>query len=225
METTAGAADAQWYIQKYLFPSDKALSGTVVGKNGECASIAFATTNLTSVIEFYATNGRAVKCGSSKLTTNVSDGSEIKQTRGILKLGTCPKGLFSAAVKHANAKAFPSSISYGYYACSSVDFHPHEQLTSKRSSYVVKASETTNPCPFSFCIRNFVEGVSLLTFDKGNHLHTCQGINSHPLPLSAKDKMYFLRAVMNYGGVKEFHDTVLVPGARRHTSEDPLLVD
>ena len=200
----------QWYSKKQLFPSEQILGGRIVSPDAKFASIAFATSRTKNIVEFYATEGRAVKCVTSKkLSTN----DENRGTRGIRKLGICPRGLFSSSVQDARIKAFPSSISCNYYACASTDLHPHHQAVSQRASYVEKAEDGLSRCPFSFCVRNFAEDISLLTFEQDKHVHTCRAKNSHLLPLTAKEKMYFLAGVMSYGDVKGFHDAVLAPRA------------
>ena len=203
---SADKESESWSKKEDLFLSKQALSGPVVSKNDKYTSIAFSTDKTKSFVEFYSTNGRSVKSSTSR---KLEDSDE---SRCIRKLGPCPKGLFSSNVIDPRSTAFPSSISQNYFVCASLDLHSKHKPKSKRRSYVVKSSEANaEPCPFAFVVRNFDEGISLLTFAKGHHVHNCEGKNSHYLPYTAEEKLFFLRGVMRCGSVKAFHDEVLVP--------------
>jgi hypothetical protein len=51
--------------------------------------------------------------------------------------------------------------------------------------------------------------VTLLTVEQGRHEHDCKGLNKHLLPLNARDTMFFVKGVLAYNGVEEFHKKVL----------------
>jgi hypothetical protein len=214
--TTTSASSAKWYKRSGLFPRAYQLGEPIVSNDEKYVSFAFRSTNLKEVIESFADSGGAMK--SKGINVNKNKGDETKLERGLRKLGKPPKGLFAESEdRHGNASVIPSALSYAQYKCYSFDFHTRHE--PGRETYIEKLNPSQG-CTFSFTIRNFADEIALLTYEVDSYVHTCQGKNFHLLPLSGKQKMFFLKGVMAYGSVQTFHDEVLVPMSLQAANEN-----
>lgn len=101
------------------------------------------------------------------------------------------------------------SIGYRRYIC---QFKPTRQRSKgKRTTHVTLSESCTTCCPFSFSVRKFSGNYSMLSFKEQGAYHTCPEKFNHLLPLSKKDKLVLIKALLEMGSEKEVWLKVIEP--------------
>ena len=133
---------------------------------------------------------------------------DLKSENEIKKLGKLPKN--SIPGWHSQKTSFPPAIEVNYWACQKVDLN-NRPATSKRQTYIEEV-----PCVLRCTERVLSVGeVSLFTFEKGHHAHSCLGMNIHLLPWTSQEKLFVLKLLMRYDSTKEIFEKVLHPAIQK----------
>ena len=148
-----------WFPEKYcLFK--------VFSVDDKYATCVYLTANRENVLNAFQQQKPGLKSRAG--VQNSKGENEIK------KLGKLPKN--SIPGWHSQKTSFPPAIEVNYLACQKVDLN-NRPATSKRQTYIEEA-----PCVLRCTERVLSVGeVSLFTFEKGHHAHSCLGMNTHLL--------------------------------------------
>ena len=130
------------------------------------ATFACLTANRENVLNAFQQQKPGLKSRAG--VQNSKGENEIK------KLGKLPKN--SIPGWHSQKTSFPPAIEVNYLACQKVDLN-NRPATSKRQTYIEEA-----PCVLRCTERVLSVGeVSLFTFEKGHHAHSCLGMNMNTI--------------------------------------------
>jgi hypothetical protein len=192
LETSTG--EVSWREQIW-FPEQFCLF-KVFSEDDKYATFAYLTTNGDAVLKAFQRQkpGLKARAGCQKMNGE----------REIKKLGKVPRE--SIPGWHSQKPSFPPATHVQYWICQKVDLHKNA-ATSTRQTHIEKV-----PCVLQCTERVLSYGeVSLFTFQKGHHAHSCLGTNIHLLPWTSEEKQFVLKLLMMYDTTKEIFDKVLHP--------------
>ena len=124
-------------------------------------------------------------------------------------LGPYPKDWRSKFNLHGNTKKMPPIGGSKRFVCQKADLHSGYVSQGQRQTHVL---EDCN-CSFQCTIRYFeeVENLAVLSFVKGEHIHTCSTQRDNFVPLKPSELLFILKGLAQSGSVQEFYRQEFAP--------------
>jgi hypothetical protein len=195
MSTTPTTA-SKWHDSYNPLPS-RLVRAKVWPSDDRSVTFAVRNDDVVDARKYFGSEGYGLKLRTSKLCTG---------DKRLVKLGEYPKDLCGKEYSNKN-KALPPALKASTYWCQATDMNPNYERSQKRDTHI----EPDSSCFFTVIEHTLSVGdITLFTVGKDRHEHKCECLKKHLLPLTAEQKLFFVKGVIMCGSVEEFHKNVLV---------------